>query len=98
MIGASLLLAFAALIVAVVALREARNEPNTYAGVGAASIARLQGLMTQDEVRALLGTPATVFRDNPRAQCWAYHSPYEVRMCFGPKRHLAWWASNVPQK
>ena len=66
MIGASVLLAFAALIVAVVALREARNEPGTYAGVGAVSIARLHGLMTQDEVRMLLGTAATVFRDNPR--------------------------------
>jgi hypothetical protein len=54
--------------------------------------------MSQDDVRALLGTPATVFRDNPRAQCWAYHTPYEVRMCFGPKRRLAWWATNVPHE
>ena len=98
MIGTSMVLAAGALIVAIVALRQAHNEPATYAEVGAASVAKLQGLMTQDDVRAVLGTPAVVFRDNPRAQCWAYHSPYEVRMCFGPKRRLAWWSSNVPHK
>jgi outer membrane protein assembly factor BamE (lipoprotein component of BamABCDE complex) len=96
--GAAALLAAAALIVAVVALREARSRPPTYAGLGAASISQLRGLMTQDEVRALLGQPQNVFRDNARAQCWAYGSPYTVRTCFGPKRRLAWWATNVPPK
>jgi hypothetical protein len=98
MIGASLLLASAALIVAVIALREPRNEPKTYAEVFAVSVGRLHGLMSENDVRAVLGAPATVYRDNPQAHCWAYTAPYEVRMCFGPKRRLAWWASNVPQK
>ena len=98
MIGISMVLATGALIIAVVALRQAHSKPATYAEVGAASVAKLRGLMTQDQVRTILGTPAVVFRDNPRAQCWAYHSPYEVRMCFGAKRRLAWWASNVPHK
>lgn len=93
-----MLISSAALVVAVVALRHTRHDKGTYAEVAAASIARLHGLMSQDDVRALLGTPATVFRDNPRAQCWAYHTPYEVRMCFGPKRRLAWWATNVPHE
>ena len=98
LVGGSVLLASAALIVAVVALREARNPPTTYAGIGASSISQLHGLMTQDEVRALLGQPNTVFRNNTQAECWAYSSPFTVRMCFGPKRRLAWWASNVPLK
>ena len=98
MIATAMVLAASALIVAILALRQAHNESATYADVGAASVAKLRGLMTEDEVRGILGTPAVVFRDNPRAQCWAYHSPYEVRMCFGPKRRLAWWASNVPPK
>jgi outer membrane protein assembly factor BamE (lipoprotein component of BamABCDE complex) len=94
----ALMLAAAALIVAVIALRSTNKEERTYAGLGAASIAQLHGLMTQEQVRSLLGTPATVYRDNARAQCWAYHSPYDVRMCFGPRRRLAWWASNVPHR
>jgi hypothetical protein len=96
MVAASALLASAALIVALLALHEARNTRPTYGEVGATSVAQLGGAMTPDDVRALLGTPATIIRDNPRALCWAYHSPYEVHLCFGPKRHLAWWASNVP--
>jgi hypothetical protein len=93
----AIVLAGGALIVAVIALRSGDNEQPTYAELGAASIGQLHGLMSQDDVRSLLGTPASVYRDNPRAQCWAYHSPYEVRMCFGQKRRLAWWASNVPR-
>lgn len=95
--SASVLLASVALIVAVLALREARDERPTYGEVAATSVAQLGGAMTPDDVRALLGTPATIIRDNPHALCWAYHLPYEVHLCFGPKRHLAWWASNVPQ-
>jgi hypothetical protein len=96
-IAVAIVLAGGALIVAVIALRSAEEKQTTYAGLGAASIGQLHGLMSQDEVRSLLGAPASVYRDNPRAQCWAYHSPYEVRMCFGQKRRLAWWASNVPR-
>ena len=96
-VAASVALASAALIVAVLALHEARDWRPTYGEVGATSVAQLGDAMTPDDVRALLGTPATVIRDNRRALCWAYHSPYEVHLCFGPKRHLAWWSSNVPR-
>jgi hypothetical protein len=93
------LISAAALVVALVALRHADSRPSSsYAEVAAASIERLHGLMSQDEVRSLLGPPASVYRNNARAQCWAYHTPYEVQMCFGPKRRLAWWASNAPRQ
>jgi hypothetical protein len=52
--------------------------------------------MTPVEVRRSFGEPDEVFRNNPRALCWAYHAPYEVRMCWGPKRRSAWIATNVP--
>ena len=97
-LAGSVMLSIAALVVAVLALHDRRHQSGTYAEVGAASVAELHRLISQDEVRAILGTPASVFRSNSRAQCWAYNSPFEVRMCFGPKRRLAWWASNVPYK
>lgn len=52
--------------------------------------------MTPDEVRELFGEPGEVFRNNPRALCWSYATPYEVRMCWGPKRKAAWMAHSVP--
>jgi hypothetical protein len=52
--------------------------------------------MTPDEVRELFGEPGEVFRNNPRALCWSYATPYEVRMCWGPKRKAAWIAHSVP--
>ena len=69
-VTAAVALAAAALIVAVLALREARDGRPTYGEVGATSVAQLGDAMTPDDVRALLGTPATVIRDNPRALCW----------------------------
>jgi hypothetical protein len=52
--------------------------------------------MTPDEVRELFGEPTAVFRNNPRALCWSYATPYEVRMCWGPKRKAAWIGHSVP--
>jgi hypothetical protein len=52
--------------------------------------------MTPDEVRESFGEPGEVFRNNSRALCWAYTTPYEIRMCWGPKRKSAWIAHNVP--
>jgi hypothetical protein len=52
--------------------------------------------MTPDEVRRLFGEPAAVFRNNPRALCWSYATPYEIRMCWGPKRKAAWISHSVP--
>jgi hypothetical protein len=51
--------------------------------------------MTPVEVRHSFGEPDAVFRNNPRALCWSYASPYEIRMCWGPKRQAAWIATNV---
>jgi hypothetical protein len=53
--------------------------------------------MTPDEVRKSFGEPSEVFRNNPRALCWAYHSPYEIRMCWGPKRQAAWIGYSIPK-
>jgi hypothetical protein len=36
--------------------------------------------MTPDEVRHSFGEPDTVFRNNPRALCWSYANPYEIRI------------------
>jgi hypothetical protein len=52
--------------------------------------------MTPDQVQELFGEPDQVFRDNPRALCWAYVTPYEIRMCWGPKRQAAWIGHNIP--
>ena len=51
--------------------------------------------MTPDEVRHSFGEPDAVLRNNPRALCWSYAGPYEIRMCWGPKRQAAWIATNV---
>ena len=51
--------------------------------------------MTPEEVRHSFGPPDAVFRNNPRALCWSYSGPYEIRMCWGPKRQAAWIATNV---
>jgi hypothetical protein len=52
--------------------------------------------MTPDKVRESFGEPDEVFRNNPRALCWAYTTPYEIRMCWGPKRKAAWISHNIP--
>jgi hypothetical protein len=84
--------------VALVALHEARDvgPTPTYAEITLAAVRQLEGLETQAEVRKLLGRPHEIYRNNPRAQCWRYTAPYELQMCFGAKRRLAWWAGNVP--
>ena len=92
----ALVVALVALAVSIAAMREARRTP-TSSEVGAASIARFSDLMgqrgiTREQVREILGSPQAVFRRNPRAECWAYTTPAPARMCFGPKRHLAWAA------
>jgi hypothetical protein len=52
--------------------------------------------MTPDEVRRSFGEPHEVFRNNPRALCWAYDSPYQIRMCWGAKRKAPWIGHNIP--
>jgi hypothetical protein len=98
---ASVVLAVVALFVAGAALYEARQpEPTpSFADIQVAGVrdfiaARNQ--MTPAEVAQLLGKPTEVYRDNPRALCWRYDAPYEIRMCWGPKRKRAWIATNIP--
>jgi hypothetical protein len=108
----SLAVAAAALVVAVVALGRANNRPAPPGVLSDASIVKLRSQLghrklTRDDVREILGSPASIYRDNPRAECWAYEAPgggsgreqpYEVTMCFGPKRHLAWLAYGGPRR
>jgi hypothetical protein len=103
--AAALALAAASLVVAVLALREARHahEPPTYGEISEAAIRQLgefaheKGGMTPDDARRALGMPTEVFRDNPRALCWRYETPFEIRMCWGPKRQRAWIAHSIPR-
>jgi hypothetical protein len=46
--------------------------------------------MTPDQVRHSFGAPDDVYRDNVRALCWSYASPYQIQLCWGPKRQAAW--------
>jgi hypothetical protein len=62
----------------------------------AAAFGYADNRMTPAQVRAWFGEPDVVFRDNPRALCWSYATPYKVRMCWGPKRKAAWISHNVP--
>lgn len=101
-IAAGLLLATTALAVALLALREARQptEPPTYAEITAAGVSRFVAAgnqMTPPQVAMLLGEPTEVYRDNAKALCWRYASPYEIRMCWGPKRKQAWISTNIPR-
>ena len=92
------MVAVTALAVAVAALRETRDVPTqaeiTAAGVG--TFVRSGNRMTPPQVLRLLGEPDDVFRNNARALCWRYSGPYEIRMCWGPKRRAAWIAHNIP--
>jgi hypothetical protein len=63
--------------------------------------------VTRHEVRSIIGPPDSIYRNNPRAECWAYSAPgggtgreqpYEVQICFGPKRNLAWMAAGGPRR
>ena len=99
--GASVLLAAAALVVAVVALRDAHKPAPTptYAEITAAGVRQFTDMgnrMTPPLVKSLLGEPTEVFRNNVAALCWRYESPYEIRMCWGPKRQRAWISTNIP--
>ena len=100
-----------ALVVAVAAYQRASERPDI--GVlSDASILQLRHEMTQKrltraDVTSLIGSPASVYRSNPRAECWAYEAPgggrgtepsYRLQMCFGPKRHLAWMAFSGPRR
>jgi hypothetical protein len=97
-VAAALLVSAASLILAVVALREARDDGQAFADSQAEAGIGLDGLMTRRQVVMRLGLPDRVFRRNPRAECWAYEGggSYEVRMCFGAKRRLAWHSYNIP--
>jgi hypothetical protein len=98
-LGWALLLAFVAVAVvaAVVALKP-EPEPSEKERMAAAvrEFVEARNRMTPDEVRRSFGEPDEVFRNNPRALCWAYHAPYQIRMCWGPKRKSAWIGHNVP--
>jgi hypothetical protein len=84
-----------ALVAAVVVLKPGPTEDERMAAaVRAYTDARNR--MTPNEVRRSFGEPDEVFRNNPRALCWAYHSPYRIRMCWGSKRKSAWIGHNVP--
>jgi hypothetical protein len=101
--GLALLIAVAALALAVAALREVRqaDEPPTYAEITASGVHEFLAAgnqMTPAQVLGLLGKPDEVYRDNPRALCWRYTAPFEIRMCWGPKRRQAWIATNTPRE
>ncbi|MDX6439983.1 MAG: hypothetical protein QOF45_2566 [Gaiellaceae bacterium] len=88
LIGATLLIAVAALVVAVAALREVReaDEPRTLAEITAAGVREFTeagNRMTPTQVTQLLGKPDQVYRNNPRALCWRYIVPYTVEICWG---------------
>jgi hypothetical protein len=100
-IAVTLVVAVAALAVAGAALREARKstEPPTYAEITASAVRQFTGAgnrMTPAQVLRILGSPNHVYRNNPRALCWRYTAPYEIRMCWGPKRQQAWISHNLP--
>lgn len=86
----------AALVISLLALREARaDETPTVGEIAAAAVRQFtkDGNRTTPEQAALLfGRPTEVYRDNPRALCWRYETPYEMQMCWGPKRARAWIA------
>jgi hypothetical protein len=94
--------AVAAVVIAVLALHEARQPSKvpTQAEIAWSGVERFMDARdgtTPAEARALFGAPAEVFRDNPRALCWRYDSPFEIRMCWGPKRQAAWISASVPR-
>ena len=98
---AQLSIAVLALGVAVMALHEARRPavPPSAADIQAAGVRQFTAAgnkMTPTEVLQLLGKPTEVYRDNPRALCWRYDAPYEVKLCWGAKRRQAWIATNIP--
>jgi hypothetical protein len=68
--------------------------PATLAAI--TQITRRGNRVTPEQVRVLLGHPTEVYRNNPRALCWRYTTPHEVRLCWGPKRQQAWLASSIP--
>jgi hypothetical protein len=85
-------------VVAAVIVFRPRDEPTERERMVAAvrDFREAGNQMTPDEVRRSFGEPDEVFRNNPRALCWAYHAPYQIRMCWGPKRQSAWIAGNYP--
>jgi hypothetical protein len=105
--GATLALAIAALAAALLggallyrSMRATTNPPSTEEermALAVEAFLNAHNRMTPDRVRHLFGEPDEVFRDNPRALCWAYATPYEIRMCWGPNRQAAWIAHNIPR-
>jgi hypothetical protein len=95
---ALLLVLTAIAVIAVVAVVRFKAEPTEEERLAAAvrEFHEARNRMTPDEVRRSFGEPDDVFRKNPRALCWAYHSPYRIRMCWGPKRKSAWIGHNAP--
>jgi hypothetical protein len=90
-----------ALSVAAVALHQARQPSATpsVADIQAAGVREFTAAgnqMTPTEVLHLLGKPTEVYRNNPKALCWRYDAPHEIKMCWGPKRKQAWIATSIP--
>jgi hypothetical protein len=106
----AVVLSAAAVVLAVAVLQRAGDQPR----LGVLSDASLRRLsaqvpnrLTRADVKALIGAPDSIYRNNPRAECWAYEAPgggsgrerpYEVQMCFGPRRHLAWLGHSGPRR
>ena len=99
---APLVVSVLALVIASMAVYEARKAPATpsLVEVQAEGVERFMAAgnkMTPPQVRELLGEPTEVFRNNPRALCWRYDTGSgETRMCWGPKRKQAWISTTIP--
>lgn len=93
-LSAVVALGIVAVVVAVIVVSKPTEKERMAEAV--AEFSESRNRMTPDEVRRSFGDPDEVFRNNPRALCWAYHSPYQIRMCWGPKRKAAWIGHNVP--
>ena len=110
--AAALAIAVVALAVALMAWQRADDEGRPPGVLSTRSILTLRSEManrklTREDVIEVIGWPASIYRDNPRAECWAYEAPgggsgreqpYELQMCFGPKRYLAWLAYSGPTR
>jgi hypothetical protein len=100
-IGATPVVAIASLVIALAALLAARepNQTPTQAEIVEAGVRRFVeagNQMAPQEFARLVGKPDEVYRNNPRALCWRYSLPYEIQMCWGPKRQQAWIGTNIP--
>jgi hypothetical protein len=98
---APLVVSALALIVAGWALHQA-SQPSGTPSVADIQVAGVQKFnaagnqMTPTEVLPTTRKPTEVYRNNPKALCWRYDAPHEIRMCWGTKRKQAWLATSIP--